>query len=260
MNADLLLVGRYWGAGTLGIYQNARALADELRARLAAPLSQTLFPAFSSVQSDTARVAELFVRSSRVLAAAIMLPGAVLSACASELVALLFGPKWSAMVPLVGVFAASAALRGATALASPLLNAVGRPGVALKHHAIGTVLMVVAALVTLPRGIEAVTLSVALSTAYTIVPYSVAAGVFGFRFRAVVGVFAGPLLAAAVAWTVIAVLRAELSGMGLSALTRLSIFGALGVAGYLLALRAVARPHWADLVALAARVSRRTPQ
>lgn len=254
---DLLLVGRWWGAAALGLYQNARALGDELRARLAAPLAQTLFPAFSSVQSDGPRMADLFVRSSRVLAVAIMLPGALLSALSAEVVEILYGPRWSGMVPLLSLFALSAAIRGSTALASPLLNAANRPGLVLKQHAIGTVLLIIAAGIALPWGIHAVAAAVCLASLYTLVPFRLAAGVFGLSTGAVMGLLGRPALAAAVSWALVAALRAACEPLALGPLARLLGFGLFGVAIFGPALRVLAPAHWSELATLAKRLMRR---
>ena len=50
MNLDLLLIGRHLGATSLGYYQNARSLTDEIRGRISIPLQRVLFPAFSAIR------------------------------------------------------------------------------------------------------------------------------------------------------------------------------------------------------------------
>ncbi len=257
LNVDLVLVSRYWGATSLGLYQNARALADELRARLAAPLAQTLFPAFSSVQDHAERMIDLFKRGSRVLAAVILLFGGVLSATSQEVVELLFGPRWLGMVPLIAMFGLSAGVRGATALASPLLNAGNRPGFALKHHLIGTVLVVLATVLALPHGIEAVAGALALCSLYALVPYSLAVKEFGFGFGAVLRIMLGPMAAALACVGGVLLLRRLCAPMELGLHLRLVLFGATGAAIYLAVLTLVAREHLHELAGLARRLLQR---
>lgn len=256
MNADLLLVSRFWGAAPLGLYQNARALADELRSRLAAPLAQTLFPAFSSVRADTGRAADLFIRSSRVLAASILLLGGTLSATSREIVELLYGPRWMTMVPLVSLFAISAAIRGATALASPLLNANNRPGYVLKQHAITTALMIAGVVAMLPYGVRAVALAVAVTSLYTLVPYCHAVRVFGFTVRSVVHVMGGPIAAALACVASVEIIRWLCAPWDPGPLLRLALFGAAGVTAYTVTLTWLARAHVHELVDIAQRLLR----
>ena len=257
MNADLLLVSRYWGAAPLGLYQNARALADELRARLAAPLAQTLFPAFSSVQTDTARMASLFIRGSQVLASVIMLLGSVLSATAQEVVELLFGQRWLPMVPLVAMFSLSAAVRGATALASPLLNAANRPGFVLKHHLTGTLLMIAAVVAVLPMGIEYVAAAVALTSLYSLVPYYFAVRTIGFTLRSVAQVMAGPMIAALSCVAAVSGMRHLCEPADFDVHQRLALFAAVGAGSYLAVLTLVAREHVREIISLTRQVLRR---
>lgn len=254
MNVDLILVGRYWGVTALGYYQNARALADEMRARVAAPLAQTMFPAFSAVQGDPARMADLFLRASRVLTAVLLLLGASLSALSQEVVEILYGERWLSMVPLVSLFALSAALRGSTALASPLLNASNRPGLVLQQHLIGTLLTIGSVLLMLRFGLQAIVAAVALSSAYSLVPYYLAVRVFGLRLRALLQVFRGPVLGALACLVGVALLRQAIVPLELSALARLPLLALCGVSAYALVLIVFAREHWLELLALVHRI------
>jgi PST family polysaccharide transporter len=255
MNVDLLLVGRYWGATALGYYQSARSLADELRARVAAPLAQTMFPAFSSVQTDAPRMSEMLLRSTRMLAALIVMLGALLCSLAPEVVEVLFGPRWAPMVPMVRIFGASAALRGATALASPLLYAANLPGLMLKQHIIGTVLLIVFVAVALPLGVNAVAGAAALATIYVLVPYYVGARVFAIRWQDVAVALLPPAIGGLACYVAAALLREAILPFMHAAVSRALVLGAAGSLTYIATLSLLGAPHRRDIHTLLRRLS-----
>lgn len=246
MNVDLLLIGRQLGAAPLGLYQTARSLTDEIRGRIAMPIQHVLFPAFSSVQEQPERQRQLLLRAGRLLAAVVVPIGFGVSANAHELVATLYGAKWMSMVPLMTAFGLSAAIRAATAIASPLFNACDRVALALRYNVIGTVIMVGAVAVAIPFGIEAVGLAVAVSSLYAVVPLVVAFALVGLRPWHVLATLSPPVAAAGVMWALTAALRASggLPAAAPAALLGLQVlFGALV---YLLVLHLLSRQYWAD--------------
>ena len=206
-NIDLFMIGRSLGANALGYYQNARSLTDEIRARIAMPLQRVLFPAFSAIQSERSRLQQSVMRSGRLLAAIIIPVGVGLSAVSEELVPVIYGDKWLAMIPVLSLFGLGAAYRGSTAIASPLFNSQNRVSLALKYNTIGTVLMVLGVLMTLPYGIVAVSTAVALSSLYSLVTFRVGLGLIGLTTHHALAILGRPSVSAAVMWSAIYLLR-----------------------------------------------------
>lgn len=200
MNVDLVLIGRELGSSPLGFYQNARSLTDEVRARIAMPLQRVLFPAFSSIQTDLPRLQASVTRSARILAAVICPVGFGLSAVSSDLVPVLYGEQWLAMIPVLSMFGISAALRGSTAIASPLFNSQNRVGLALRYNLVGMVLMVAGVIVTLPHGLNAIAIAIALSSLYSLVTFRAGIGVIGLKTKHVRHILGAPFLAASIMW------------------------------------------------------------
>ena len=154
MNVDLVLIGRSLGATSLGFYQNARALTDEIRARIATRSSTCCFP--PSRQCDrTATLHALLLRSGSVLAAIVIPVGLGVSANARELVLVLYGEQWRSMSPGDGDLRLQrGGARGSTAVVSPLFNARNRVGLSLRYSMVGTALLAAAVAVALPHGVE----------------------------------------------------------------------------------------------------------
>lgn len=200
MNLDLLLIGRHLGAAPLGFYQNARSLTDEIRGRIAMPIQQVLFPAFSALQDDRARFQQLVLRAGRLVAAVVVPVGFGVSANAQELVMVLYGAQWQPMVPVMAMFGLSAALRAGTAIGSPLFNANDRVGLAFRYNAIGAALTIGAVLVAMPHGIEAVARAVALTSLYALVAFRAALGLVGLGAKHMAQILGPPVAAALVMW------------------------------------------------------------
>ncbi|MEK8053346.1 lipopolysaccharide biosynthesis protein [Ideonella sp. DXS22W] len=199
-NLDLLLIGRALGATSLGFYQNARSLTDEIRGRIAMPLQQVLFPAFSALQADRVAFQALVMRAGRLLVAVVIPVGFGVSANAELLVRALYGTRWLPMVDVMSLFGLAAAVRAAAALSIPLFNATDRVGLALRYNVVGTALLIGAVLVGMPWGVEAVAAGVALASLYPLVSLRAALAQIGLGTRDFMRLLVPPLLAASGMW------------------------------------------------------------
>jgi lipopolysaccharide exporter len=96
-----ILVGRRDEPATVGSYSLAAELAALPSTEVLQPLNRVLFPAFVSVKQDLEQLKKMFLLAQGVQIL-LALPAAVLlSVLASEVVALLLGPKWTAAAPLL---------------------------------------------------------------------------------------------------------------------------------------------------------------
>ena len=258
MNLDLMLIGRHLGATSLGYYQNARSLTDEIRGRIAIPLQRVLFPAFSAIQTDRDRFQDMVLRSGRLLAAIVIPIGFGVSATSKELVPVLYGDKWLVMIPIMGMFGISAALKAATAIASPVFYANDRVGLALRYNVIGTALMVAGVVVTLQHGINAVAAAVAVTSFYSLVPYRAGLMLIGINFRQMLQMLGLPALAAMLMWLAIAVVRPFSSGL-LSHVSALLAFHVVaGALVYTVTLHLLSRQYFRDFKDLFRKLLRKS--
>lgn len=256
MNVDVLLIGRQLGASALGYYQNARSLTDEVRGRLAMPLQRVLFPAFSALQEDCERLQRTVIHSGRLLAAVIVPVGFGISAVSSDLVPVLYGSQWLEMIPVLSMFGLSAAIRGSTAIASPLFNSRNRVGLSFRYNLVGTLVTVIAIVVALPYGINAVTGAVALSSLYALVGFRVGIGLIGLRARHVMLILGPPTLAATVMWLAILVIRSHSVDQFDTPVLVLAVHVVLGILVYVVALHAISRAYINDFLELGRRLLR----
>jgi O-antigen/teichoic acid export membrane protein len=244
-NLDLFLIGRQLGATSLGYYQNARTLTDEIRARIATPVQQVIFPALSALQSEPAQVKALVMRAARLLAAFVVPVGVAISANAPELVRVLYGDQWLAMTPLLSMLGLSAALRAGTAIASPLFNASNRVALAMRFNFVGTVLLAVAILAAAPHGIEAVAAAVFLSSLYSLVTLRAALALIGLGSRQIIEILAAPTLAATAIWLTTYGLR--LLAWSESASVLLLVHSAVGALVYVIVLHILSSEYLSEI-------------
>jgi O-antigen/teichoic acid export membrane protein len=253
-NIDLLLVGRSFGATGLGLYQTARGLSDEIRARIAVPLQNVLFPAFSAVQQDIPAAQQLFLRAGRIIAAFVMPVGVFMAALSPELVRALYGPRWLEMIPLVAVFGLGGALRASLGISIPVINAWNHLGRSLKFQVIGTVLTITSIVVALPFGLQWVAIAIVTVSLYSFVPYRYAMGLLQLgAWRGLSNILL-PAMAAAVGAAVILLLRPATETFAPGAGWRLLVLLSAGGLAYLTVLLAIGTEHRAEAGRLVAFV------
>jgi O-antigen/teichoic acid export membrane protein len=240
-NADNLIVGRALGAGPLGAYALAYNVMMLPFARVVDPLRAVLFPAFASVQADTGRVGELWLRGTRS-ASAVLFPAMLgLVVVAPDLVAVVLGASWAPAVDPLRILAVVGLLQAVIVLNSTVLTAVGRTQELLWFSALTFVLSVVGFLVGVQYGIAGVATGYLVANLLVIPLYvRLTSTVVGVSGRSFAGALAGTAQAAAGMFVAVVAVRAGLVATGVPAGARLVLVVVLGttVAAALTAWRA----------------------
>jgi O-antigen/teichoic acid export membrane protein len=161
-NLDNLLVGRFLGASSLGAYALAFAVALTPVNRVAVPITQVFFPAFSRLR-ERELIGEVWLRAVRMLAFFVVPAMFGLIVLAPDLVIAVFGAKWRHAGPVMQILAVIALLQTLTALHDGVLRALAKTRTLLRFSAVLSVATVVAFASGLPWGIKGV------ATAYLIV-------------------------------------------------------------------------------------------
>ncbi|HET9627820.1 MAG TPA: lipopolysaccharide biosynthesis protein [Kofleriaceae bacterium] len=226
---DNFVVGRSLGAADLGFYTRAYDLFKLPGAVFTNLVGSVLFPAFSKLQSDPARLGAAFRRMTFVNALVLLPMSAVLVVVAPEAIRVLMGPKWAGAVLPFQILAFVMMMRVSYKVGVLVATAAGAVyGLAFVNVAYA-VAVIGGAIATVPYGIS----GVAASTAGSIVIMYVLCAWLGLAqcaltWRAfwaahVPGLVMGAVIAGA-AWPVAEALRrAEVIS-----LARLAIVAALG--------------------------------
>jgi len=122
---DHLMIGRYLGTKTLGVYTVGDNLAGMPTRETIGPIEQTLFPGFRTVAHDASKLRGTYQRAQALISAVALPAGFGCAALAPQLVELVLGPKWVEAVLVVQVLACVFALQTMSSTVHPLALAKG---------------------------------------------------------------------------------------------------------------------------------------
>lgn len=243
LRADNAIVGRTMDAAALGLYSRAYNLMNvpaDLYSRIA---ERIVFPAMAKVQDDPARLRSAFLRGLELTAIFGLPISALLALLAPEVILLILGPRWVAVIVPFAVLCSVTYLRLGTKISGSLQRAKAATGAMITNQIVYAGMVIGGCLLAYPYGIVAVAGAVSLAVAafYLIVNYN-ACRLAGVGFGDFVRVHAhGALLA--LACTLVA--APVVLGMRAAALPPIAILVAAGSAvatlGVILILL---RPRW----------------
>ena len=145
IRADQFVVARILGATALGVYQMAFLLADLLTKEIVNTLGIVAFPAYSLIQTETARLRSAFLMAFEVVASLVLpltLVGILLARPIVDTV--LPGAEWSAVADMLPYLLGAGALRSLVATGGAVYMAVGRPVYSFQINAGRAVLLCLA--------------------------------------------------------------------------------------------------------------------
>lgn len=229
-----LVIGRFLGATALGIFTIAYTVILVPLTRLAIPIGEVLFPAFSRMQDERERVAQFWIRALEVLAA-ICAPAMVgLAIVASDFVEVVLGEQWSEAVPVIQILAWVGLVQALQAWNGGILMGLGRAGTLFRATSIYFVLYVASFLVGVQWGI------VGLAAVYAVVATVLEATylwltthALGISFWRPLRALAGVAQATALMGVLVAVMQFVLVDHGLPPELRLPLLIVFGVLVYL---------------------------
>ena len=129
---DNLIVGKFTNEQTLGIYAMAKQLAIMPVTKISVVVNQLAGPVMARIQDEQERLRTSFLRLLR-LVTCLTLPLCVgLALVAGDLIPVVLGEKWLAVVPLFRVFCLYALTHSVEVLLPPVLFARYRSGFLLK--------------------------------------------------------------------------------------------------------------------------------
>ncbi len=125
-NADNIIVGRFLGTTLLGIYQMGYSFAILPITEISDVFSRVTFPVYTKIANDKDRLLKAFLKITLVITILALPVGLILYIFPGQIVGLILGEKWLAVVsilPILGIFGAVRAISGST---SALFLAVGK--------------------------------------------------------------------------------------------------------------------------------------
>lgn len=232
-NLSGVVIGRSLGAASVGAYVLATNVILVPFSRIAAPLQQVFFPAFTRMRDDRERMADVWIRASR-LVGLISIPSLVgLVIVAPDFVQVVLGDRWSDAIPVIQILACVGLLTSIQTLNGEVLFALDRSGTFLRFTVIWFVGVIGALVLGIRWGI------VGVAACYAVVTVLVeplrayittrALGIPLWRF---VSAFAGIAQATVVMAVSVVTTRAVLAEAGVSAAGRLVVLVLVGTCIY----------------------------
>jgi len=160
---DSLLIGRSYGADSLGFYSRAMALLMRPSELLLGPINSVMLPILAKLQGDPKRYRRSFLQVYETLAFAGLALTGILLALSRPLTLVLLGPKWEQAAVIFGGFTLAAMYRPLSASSSWLFISQGRGDEFFLMNSILSVLAIVAVFVGLPYGPLGVALAYSVS-------------------------------------------------------------------------------------------------
>lgn len=163
-NISTLCIGRVYKSDQLGHYTRAQQFSDIISITLYEVLGNVTFPVLSELQNDKEKLVAVY-RKSLYFTALVVFPVMLLLALvARPMVLLLLTEKWLPCVVLMQWLFLARAFMPLSAINMNILNAVGRSDLFLKLDLSKLPLTILVLWITIPRGVEAITIGVFLES------------------------------------------------------------------------------------------------
>jgi len=228
-NLSSLLIGRFLGPAALGTYALATNVILVPFSRIAGPLQQVFFPAFSRMSDDRERMADVWIRATR-LVGLISIPSLVgLVILAPDFVQVVLGHRWSHATSVIQILALVGIVQSLQTLNGEVLLALNRAGWLLRFTMLWFAGSVGAFVLGLHWGILGVAACYAAATAL-IEPVRayITTRALGIPLMRFVSAFAGVVQATGVMAVALVAGRSALVAAGVPTAARLIILVALG--------------------------------
>jgi PST family polysaccharide transporter len=167
-NADNILIGRYWGAGPLGLYSRAFNLLTLGISQITAPTCSVAIPALSRIQDEAELFARYYLKIMNLIVWIIASLFGFLFVAATPVIVLVLGAKWREAAPVFQILTISAL--GQVLLESTLwvLISRGQSARLLKLMLFLSPIMLGSFVIGLPFGIKGVALSLSITLLCTL--------------------------------------------------------------------------------------------
>lgn len=167
---DVLIIGKLFSASTLGLFFKAKSFNELITKYGASPLAGVLFPIFSHLQEDFARVKDIAQKVMHLNSFITFAVMGILYLVADDLIILLFSEKWAAAVPYFKILVFSSYAYSIRIVLFNILNGIGRAKVTLRLELIVKITGFCALLIGFTfGGVEGYLWTLAVMTLFTVI-------------------------------------------------------------------------------------------
>jgi len=176
-NFDNILLGRFCGAGVLGLYSRAYNIMMLPINQVRDPLNAVAIPALSHIQNEPIRYRKYYIKLVTLLAFITMPLMVFLFVCAGEVIDLLLGSKWSGATGIFKILCIVAFIQPVAGTVGLVLVSLGQSKRYFAFGTIHSIIIVISFILGLPWG------AIGVATAYTIATYALLVPTLWYCFR-----------------------------------------------------------------------------
>lgn len=231
------IIGKFAGAHALGMWSVANELSNLVGTELIMPMNRAALPTYSRLAQDRAALAGAYLSAAGLVALLVMPLVVGLAAVAPLVVAVLLGPQWRDVGPLISLLAFHGLTDVFLRTAAAAVLASGRPAVFVKIYWIQVCLLLPLSFwLTREYGVEGA-VAATVGTALGLLPLNatLVARSIGVTARQLSATMWRPLLAAAIMYAVTVLAQPPVDSAALTAgrgLMLLAMYVPLGAATY----------------------------
>lgn len=248
-NADYLLIGRFLGATSLGVYTLAYRIMLYPLQTVTTVTSRVMFPAYSQLQDDNARFRSVYLRTV-AMTALVTFPMMVgIFTIAQPFVLSIFGENWAIVIPLIKILAPVGLMQSILATIGTIYQAKGRTTEFFVWGVASSSLIVAGFLVGLRWGVLGVATSYAIVMLVIIIPgFAIPFHFIDLRLTTLVASLVRPLAASILMALVVMAVSTVLTHI--AQLAALQLLVATGVIAYIAGSWFVNRDQFRQVLAL----------
>ena len=163
---DLFLIGKFLGAGPLGIYSKGYGLLRTPLKLVNGAILPVLFSAISKIQQDSSRLQSFFLKASKNMAM-IYFPLWVGSVFLAEpFIMVILGEQWRAVIPLVPIFTTNLLFLALGSISAHYLKALGETKKLFTLVMVSSIVTILSFVLGINWGVKGVAIGYALSTIF----------------------------------------------------------------------------------------------
>ena len=162
-NFDNILIGKFIGSSALGIYARAYSLMLLPVSQISGVVSRVMFPALSTIQDDTERVKQIYLRSTRTIALVTFPMMIGLLVVAKPFILSVYGDKWREVIPILQIFCLTGMGQSVGTTVGWIYTSQGRTDIMLKWGIFSGIVYIISFIIGLRWGVIGVAAAYVLS-------------------------------------------------------------------------------------------------
>jgi lipopolysaccharide exporter len=124
---DVYIIGPYFGAHDLGVYNVSVEISSLPSTELVAPIQRAIYPGFAKLAGEIDRLKQSYIDGLGLLSMLAVPASIGIAVLADPIVRVLLGSRWLAAIPLLQILSLNGLIRLAGGNAGSVLMAIGRP-------------------------------------------------------------------------------------------------------------------------------------